>query len=300
MRYMIEVVQAGSFNKAAKHLYISQSTLSTTIKELENEIGIDLFIRTNTGISLTVDGIEFLGYARQIVEQTQLLEQRYLNKKPAKSLFSVSTQHYAFAVNAFVEVIQTAGGDEYEFTLRETKTHEIIDDVKNQRSEIGILYKNDFNRKVIEKLLKEHHLVFHSLFEARPHVFISSVNPLAEQEFVTLADLEAYPYLSFDQGVYNSFYYSEEILSTIAHPKAIRVSDRATLFNLLIGLNGYTISTGILSTALNGTNIVAIPLKVDEVIQVGWIANAKTQLSRLGELYIHKLTSVLEDTQLTL
>lgn len=151
---MIEVVQAGSFNKAAKHLYISQSTLSTTIKELENEIGIDLFIRTNTGISLTVDGIEFLGYARQIVEQTQLLEQRYLNKKPAKSLFSVSTQHYAFAVNAFVEVIQTAGGDEYEFTLRETKTHEIIDDVKNQRSEIGILYKNDFNRKVIEKITK--------------------------------------------------------------------------------------------------------------------------------------------------
>lgn len=296
---MIEVVQAGSFNKAAKHLYISQSTLSTTIKELENEIGIDLFIRTSTGISLTVDGIEFLGYARQIVEQTQLLEQRYLNKKPAKSLFSVSTQHYAFAVNAFVDVIQTAGGDEYEFTLRETKTHEIIDDVKNQRSEIGILYKNEFNRKVIEKLLKEHHLVFHPLFEATPHVFISSVNPLAKQAFVTLEDLESYPYLSFDQGVYNSFYYSEEILSTIAHPKSIRVSDRATLFNLLIGLNGYTISTGVLSTALNGTNIVAVPLQVPEVIQVGWIANAKTQLSRLGELYINKLTSILADTQLT-
>lgn len=296
---MIEVVQAGSFNKAAKHLYISQSTLSTTIKELENEIGIDLFIRTNTGISLTVDGIEFLGYARQIVEQTQLLEQRYLNKKPAKSLFSVSTQHYAFAVNAFVEVIQTAGGDEYEFTLRETKTHEIIDDVKNQRSEIGILYKNDFNRKVIEKLLKEHHLVFHPLFEANPHVFISSVNPLAKQDYVTLEDLAAYPYLSFDQGVYNSFYYSEEILSTIDHPKSIRVSDRATLFNLLIGLNGYTISTGILSTALNGTNIVALPLKVNELIQVGWIGNAKTQLSRLGELYISKLTAILAEDQLT-
>lgn len=296
---MIEVVQAGSFNKAAKHLYISQSTLSTTIKELENEIGIDLFIRTNTGISLTVDGIEFLGYARQIVEQTQLLEQRYINKKPAKSLFSVSTQHYAFAVNAFVEVIQQAGGEEYEFTLRETKTHEIIDDVKNQRSEIGILYKNDFNRKVIEKLLKEHHLVFHSLFEATPHVFISSVNPLAKQEFVTLEDLEPYPYLSFDQGVYNSFYYSEEILSTIAHPKSIRVSDRATLFNLLIGLNGYTISTGVLSTALNGTNIVAIPLKVDETIQVGWIAHAKTQLSRLGDLYISNLTTILKENQLT-
>ncbi len=296
---MIEVVQAGSFNKAAKHLYISQSTLSTTIKELENEIGIDLFIRTNTGISLTVDGIEFLGYARQIVEQTQLLEQRYLNKKPAKSLFSVSTQHYAFAVNAFVEVIQTAGGDEYEFTLRETKTHEIIDDVKNQRSEIGILYKNDFNRKVIEKLLKEHHLVFHPLFEAHPHVFISSVNPLAKQDYVTLEDLAAYPYLSFDQGVYNSFYYSEEILSTIDHPKSIRVSDRATLFNLLIGLNGYTISTGILSTALNGTNIVALPLKVNELIQVGWIGNAKTQLSRLGELYISKLTTILAEDQLS-
>lgn len=292
---MLEVVQAGSFNKASKKLYISQSTLSSAMKELENEIGIALFTRTNTGISLTADGVEFLGYTRQIVEQTQLLEQRYLNKKPSKSLFSVSTQHYAFAVNAFVALIQSEGGDDYEFTLRETKTHEIIDDVKNQRSEIGILYKNDFNGKVIDKLLKDNHLEFHPLFEASPHVFISRDNPLAQRNFVTLEDLAPFPYLSFDQGIYNSFYYSEEILSTRDHQKAIRVSDRATLFNLLIGLNGYTISTGVLSAELNGSQIVSVPLEVDDLIQIGWIANAKSRLSRLGQLYVAQLSHILDE-----
>ncbi len=295
LKYMIEVVRGGSFNKAAKVLYVSQSSLSSAIKELENEIGLELFNRTSKGITLTVDGTEFLGYARQVVEQAELLESRYLEKKNIKSLFSVSTQHYAFAVNAFVELIKEADSAEYEFTLRESKTHEIIEDVKLQRSEIGILYKNEFNKKVINKFVKENHLEFHSLFEVNPHVFISSNNPLSEKKWVTLEDLSPYTYLSFDQGEYNSFYFSEEILSTVVRRKSVRVSDRATLFNLLIGLNGYTISTGILSTDLNGTNILAVPLKVDEKILVGWIANSKVRLSRLGTLYIDNLKKVIEN-----
>lgn len=297
LRYMIEVAQSGSFNQAAKRLFISQSSLSAAIKELENKLGFELFTRTSKGISLTTDGAEFLGYARQVVEQSELLEQRYLNKKPSRQLFSVSTQHYAFAINAFVNVIKQTGTPEYEFTLRETKTHEIIEDVKNLRSEIGILYKYSFNEKVINKLLKENGLAFHPLFEADPHVFISTKNPLAKKKSVTLEDLEEYPYLSFDQGDYNSFYFSEEILSTVARKKSIRVSDRATVFNLLIGLDGYTISTGILSTDLNGTDITAIPLEVDEKITVGWIANTKGELSlsRSAQMYVEELKKVLVD-----
>lgn len=295
LKYFIEVVSCGSINEAAKRLFVSQPSLSSAMKELEKEIGLELFTRTPKGIALSSDGAEFLGYARQVVEQASLLEQRYLNKKPSRQLCSISTQHYAFAVNAFVNLIRRSGADEYEFTLRETRTHEILEDVKNLRSEIGVLYMNPFNRKVIEKLLREQHLDFHPLFTARPHIFISTANPLAEKASVTLEDLEDYPYLSFEQGEYNSFFYSEEILSTVYRKKSIHVSDRATLFNLLIGLNGYTISTGIVSADLNGDQIVSVPLVADDEIEVGWIAHHQARLSRQAALYVEELKAVIRE-----
>ncbi len=295
LKYMIEIVNCGSINEAAKRLFITQPSLSNAVKELEAEIGIELFTRTSRGIALTVDGAEFLSYARQVIEQAGLLEQRYRNKKPSRQLCSISTQHYAFAVNAFVNLIRKSGAEEYEFTLRETRTYEIIEDVKNLRSEIGILYKNPFNRKVIEKLLKENHLEFHPLFTATPHIFISKQNPLASRGAVTMEELQEYPYLSFEQGEFNSFYFSEEILSTSFHKKSIHVSDRATLFNLLIGLNGYTISTGIVSADLNGENIISVPLRVEDHIQVGWIKNHQTQLSKQANAYLEELKAVILD-----
>ncbi|WFR59108.1 LysR family transcriptional regulator [Anaerocolumna sp. AGMB13025] len=300
LKYIIEIVNCGSLNEAAKRLFITQPSLSSAVKELEHEIGIELFIRSPRGITLTIDGAEFLSYARQVVEQAGLLEQRYVNKKPSRQLCSISTQHYAFAVNAFVNLIKQSGADEYEFTLRETRTYEIIEDVKNLRSEIGILYMNPFNKKVIEKLLRENRLDFYPLFTAKPHIFISKQNPLSSREFVTLEDLSEYPYLSFEQGEYNSFYFSEEILSTAFHKKSIHVSDRATLFNLLIGLNGYTISTGILSADLNGDNIIPVPLKAEDEIQVGWIANHQIQLSKQANTYVKELKYVIAEYGLPL
>lgn len=300
LKYLIEVVSCGSINEAAKRLFISQPSLSSAIKELETETGIELLVRTPRGIALTADGTEFLGYARQVVEQTALLEQRYLNKKPSRQLCSISTQHYAFAVNAFVNLIKRSGADEYKFTLRETRTYEIIEDVKNLRSEIGILYLNDFNHTVITKLLRESRLDFHPLFKARPHIFISKHNPLAHKSIVTSDDLEDYPYLSFEQGEYNSFYFAEEILSTAFHKKSIYVSDRATLFNLLIGLNGYTISTGVLSADLNGTDIVSVPLEVQDCINVGFIANRQLQLSQQTVAYVDELKALIQEYGLEL
>lgn len=215
LRYVIKIVEYGSITEAAKQLYITQPSLSAAIKDLENELGIEIFHRTSKGISLTVDGREFLSYARQVIEQTELLERRYMDKKPSKQLCTISTQHYAFAVNAFVELLLGLDVDEYEFTLRETRTYEIIEDVRDYRSEIGIIYLSDFNEKVINKLLVENHLTFNLLFEADPHVFISSRHPLAGREAITLDDLEDYPFLAFEQGINNSFYFSEEILSTV-------------------------------------------------------------------------------------
>lgn len=289
LKYVIEVAGRGSMNEAAKRLFISQPSLSNAIRDLEEEIGVTIFERTNKGITLSKEGAEFLGYARQVVEQAELLEKRYLGAKPSPQHFSVSTQHYAFAVNAFVNLVNAHGQEEYELALRETKTYEIIQDVKTLRSEIGILYLNEFNSKVMGRLLKDAGLAFNSLFTAKPHIFISIHNPLAKQSIVTIDQLQAYPYLSFEQGEYNSFHFSEEILSTLSHPKSIRVNDRATLFNLLIGLNGYTISTGVLSADLNGNEIIPVPLDCDESINVGWICHKDAALSKLALAYVEEL-----------
>jgi len=293
LRYIIKTIECGSISEAARQLYITQPSLSTAIRELEKELGIEIFCRTARGISLSADGSEFLSYARQVMEQTELMEQRYTGKKPSKQLCSISTQHYAFAVNAFVEVLSQLDVEEYEFTLRETRTYEIIEDVKNQRSEVGILYFSDFNEKVLHKLLRENHLAFHFLFEAEPHVFISCRHPLAGRASVTLEDLDRFPFLAFEQGVYNSFYFAEEILSTVPRKKTIHVSDRGTLFNLLIGLNGYTICSGILSSDLNGDQIISVPLVTEERMRIGWIANEKAHLSALAQLYIDKLKELV-------
>ena len=281
-------------NEAAKQLFITQPSLSNAVRDLEHEMGIEIFIRNPKGITLTKDGVEFLSYARQILEQTALLEERYKSKNTNRELFSVSAQHYAFVVNAFVSLLKKTDMTRYELFLRETRTYEIIDDVKNFRSEIGVLFLNSYNRDVLTKMFDDNYLTYTSLFKTRPHIFVSKNNPLAEKTLVTMEDLEEFPYLSYDQGIHNSFYFSEEILSQIPHKKSIVVSDRATLFNLLIGLDGYTIATGILNSNLNGDDIISIPLDVEDMIDIVYIRHEKANLSKMGERFIDYL---LEEVQ---
>lgn len=273
-------------NEAAKQLFITQPSLSNAIRDLEKELNIKIFFRNPKGITLTKDGIEFLSYARQIVEQTELLEDRYKNPNAKRQLFSVSSQHYAFVVNAFVSLLKETEMEDYELFLRETRTWEIIDDVNNFRSEIGVLFLNNYNREVLLKLLDDHRLSQTHLFTAKPHVFVSKTNPLAQKKSISLDDLADYPYLSYEQGIHNSFYFAEEILSQVHHKKSIVVSDRATLFNLLIGLNGYTVATGILNSNLNGDNIVSIPLDYNDEIELIYIKHEKAVLSDMGEKFI--------------
>jgi DNA-binding transcriptional LysR family regulator len=295
LKYILTIVSCGSISEAAKQLFISQPSLSNAVKEIEQEIGLEIFLRSAKGISLSNEGVEFLSYARQVVEQAELLEQRYMNKKPSKKLCSISTQHYAFAVQAFVSLLKDLDTNEYECTLRETRTYEIIEDLRHLRSEVGILYLNEFNRKIIQKILKESELIFHPLFVAYPHVFISTAHPLAAKTIIDIEDLDEFPCLAFEQGEYNSFYFSEEILSTRAYKKKISVSDRATLFNLLIGLNGYTISSGVLNSDLNGEQITSVRLRTEETMQIGYITNKKVNLSLLAAAYVQKLRSVIVD-----
>ena len=297
LHYIVKIVETGSMNEAAKQLFITQPSLSNAVRDLEREMGIKIFIRNPKGITLTKDGVEFLSYARQILEQTALLEERYKSKDTNRELFSVSSQHYAFVVNAFVSLLKGADMSRYELFLRETRTYEIIDDVKNFRSEIGVLFLNSYNRDVLTKMFDDNRLTYTSLFQAHPHIFVSQDNPLANHDIVTMKDLEYFPYLSYDQGIHNSFYFSEEIFSQIPHKKSIVVSDRATLFNLLIGLDGYTIATGILNSNLNGDNIVSIPLDVEDMIDIVYIRQEKANLSKMGERFIDYLLKEVQFDQ---
>jgi DNA-binding transcriptional LysR family regulator len=293
LHYFIEVAAEGSISAAADLLYVAQPTMSAAMKDLEARVGRPLLVRSARGVTLTADGAEFRGYARQVVEQVALLEQRYLGR-PSRRLLGVSAQHYSFAVDAFVRMVRASDAAEYEFSLRETRTWDIIEDVRTLRSELGILYRNDFNRKVIDKLLRDSGLSFHPLFLAEPHIFISRKNPLVSRDRVTLADLADLPRLTFDQGANNSFYLAEEILSTMSSKQEIRVSDRATIFNLMIGLDGYTISTGIISDDLD-PEIVAIPLDVDESIEIGWIGHSAIPLTEQAQRYLAEVRTVVAE-----
>lgn len=289
LEYLERIIEAGSINEAAKRLFLTQPSLSNAVKELENEMGIQIFQRSSGGISLTAEGREFMTYSKQILDQVNLMNERYKNGQQRKQSFSVSAQHYAFVVHAFVELIKSVNANEYQFTLRETETQNIFNDLAQFKSELGILYTNGFNQKIMQRLFKENNLVFTPLFVAKPHIFVSRYNPLTSKSSVNLSDLEDFPYLSYEQGEVNSFYFSEEILSTLSHKKSIKVSDRATIFNLMVGLNGYTISSGIISSKLNDDKIVAIPLNVDDDITLGWLKHRQVELSPLAERYLTML-----------
>lgn len=289
LKYAITVAAANSMNEAARSLFISQPSLSAAIKDLEEEIGIELFRRTNRGISVTPEGEEFIGYARQVVEQYQLIESKYVDKEKAKKKFSVSMQHYTFAVNAFVEMVKQFGMDEYEFAVHETKTYEVIEDVKNYKSEIGILYLNDFNRKVLTKLFHEYGLEFHEILKCGIYVYMWKGHPLAGKKEIRLEELEEYPCLSFEQGNYNSFYFAEEVLSTYEYKQLIKANDRATMLNLMVGLNGYTLCSGIICEGLNGSDYCAVKLQSDEIMSIGYLARKGATISPLGQKYLEEI-----------
>lgn len=286
LRYVVKVAECGSITEASRRLFVSQPSITASIRDLENEMGVHIFERTNKGVIVSEEGETFLGYARQVLDQADLLEGKYKGTSEQVPHFSVSCQHYSFAVNAFVDVIREFDAARYDFTLREEQTHEIIEDVAHMKSELGILYLSEHNREVIERMLAANELVFEGLFCAAPHVFVCADHPLADHTSVTLEDLEDYPFLSYEQGSYNSFYYSEELTSTFERRKNIRVRDRATLFNLAMGLNGYTVCSGVISHELNGPGIISIPLDVDEYMEIGIITRKNTTLTRYGQAYI--------------
>ncbi|MCD8096005.1 MAG: LysR family transcriptional regulator [Ruminococcus sp.] len=296
LKYVIAVAGEHSLNEAAKNLYISQPSLSSAIKSLENEVGFEIFIRSKNGITLSPKGREFLGYAKSVVEQYDILDAKYISQINQKKRFSVSMQHYTFAVNAFVELVKQYGMDEYEFEVHETKTHEVIDNVKNHTSEIGILYLNEYNKAVLTKIFADSGLKFEPLLECGIYVYLRKGHPLANQEEITMDELQDYPCLGFAQGDHNSFYFAEEVLSTYQYKRFIRANDRATLLNLMIGLDGFTLCSGIICEDLNGRDYCAVKLKSDEKMTIGYICRKDAIMSEIGKKYLEEISKYKQYT----
>ena len=293
LKYALTIADCNSINEASKQLFISQPSLSEMIRELETELGFDIFLRSNRGIVITPEGEEFLGYARQVTEQFGLLKSKYIDKK-TKEKFSVSTQHYTFAVQAFVETVKKTGMEQYEFAVHETTTTSVIENVKNFKSEIGVLYQNDFNENVLNKMFRENGLEFIELFQCDTFVYLWSGHPLAGQQVISMEELDKYPCLSFDQGKNNSLYLAEEMKSTYDYRRLIKANDRATLLNLMRGLNAYTLCSGIICEDLNGNDYMAIPLRETEKMRIGYLKRKGVKISHIGEIYIEELKKYKE------
>lgn len=300
IHYVITISETGSLNKAAEILYVSQPSLTGALQDLEKELGITIFHRSGRGVTLTNDGTEFMTYARQLYHQYEVLRAKYGESGTLKKKFGVSSQHYSFAVKAFVEMVKQFNTAEYEFAIRETKTREVIEDVSTLKSEIGILYLSNFNRNVIRKLLKTNELEFHRLVGCRAYVYLWKKHPLAKKASIRPEELDGYPCLSFEQGGNSSFYFAEEILSTNEYPRIIKANDRATMLNLMVGLNGYTLCSGIICEELNGSDYTAVPFEAggdssDGQMEIGYIVKKNQILSSMGSLYIKEMEKYLQN-----
>ena len=300
LNYVITISEKGSLNKAAEVLYVTQPSLTSAIRELEKELGITLFNRGGKGVTLTNDGTEFIQYARQVVNQYDRLLEKYGKNGNLRKKFGISCQHYSFAVKSFVEMVKQFDTDEYEFAIRESKTRDVIEDVTTGKSEVGILYLSDFNRKAIGKFLKSSQLEFHPLIKCEPYVYLWKGHPLAKQKSIRLEELRDYPCLSFEQGPSGAFYFAEEILSTYDYIRTIKATDRATMLNLMVGLNGYTLCSGIICEELNGSDYVAVAFEDEEEevaagrMEIGYIVKENMILSQMAEMYIGELKKYLE------
>ncbi len=290
LMYAVAVADSKSMNKAARELFISQPALSGSIKELEEELNTEIFTRTNRGILVTAEGKEFLSYARQMTELNKMICDRYKNKY-VKKKFSVSMQHYSFAVEAFIKLGKKLSMDEFELAVHETKTYEVIKNVRDNISEIGIIYLNEFNEKALKKIFAVNEVEFISLFDCGISVYLSKSHPLAGKKLIKLEDLQPFPCLSFEQGDKNSFYFSEEVLSTLDYKQIIKANDRATMLNLMLGLNGYTLCSGLICDDLNGGNYTAIPFDTKDIMTIGYIKKKGMPLSTMASDYIEILIS---------
>ena len=292
LKYAVQVAACGSISEAARKLLIAQPTLTESVLALEKELKLKIFSRTKKGVTITREGEEFLASARQILDEAAAITEKYTGEVSRCPQFSVSCQHYAFAVEAFMRVVASSASSAYDLTIRETVTSEIIDDVARGRSEIGMLYLSKRNEKTLRKIFRREELVFTELYFAKPHVFLSKKHPLAKKKLIMPTELDLYPYVTYEQGLENALYFSEEVMDAIDRKKNIRVRDRATMTKLILGLQGYTVSSGA-NAKTYAPEMIAVPLNLEEKICVGFIKRNKVELSSADQIFLDEVKKLI-------
>lgn len=290
LRYAVAIAGCGSISRTARQLYVSQPSLSAAIKDLETELGITIFERTSRGIRLSADGAEFIRYAVALLEQADDLKARFCASPAAGLSFCVSAQHYSFVADAFVETLRRHGGGKYSFTLREGRTLEIIEDVCERKSEAGVLFLSDSNRRPLTKLFASRGLDFAAIRQVEPHVFIRPGHPLSGCLSVSPHDLQDFPYICYEQGETSAVFFSEELMVEQHSPRVISVSDRATMENIIAKTDAYTIGTGYIIPTFTGSGMSSIPLNTDERMEIGVLTLKDTSLSPIAADFVNVLT----------
>ena len=292
-KYVLEILKKGSFNEAAKTLYIAQSSLSTAVKSLESELNIKIFERSNNGVCLTSDGAEFVRYASQIIEQNDFILAKYKSEQRYQKLY-IATQHYDFVADIFGKMLNTVTDDSYKISLIETKTYNVINDVENGYCDIGIIAIKNTDFDIMKRILINKKLNFTPLFKTSPHVFVRKEHPVCNQNILTYTQLMQYPFVSYEQGNHNVSFFTEEIMESIDVKKHIEISDRASLMNVLMTTDSYTIGTGIMPSALNEGKIISIPLESSSYYNIGYIFHTDRKCSDLTAHFINMLEELVE------
>ena len=291
--YVCKIAEYGSFNEAAKQLFVAQSSLSVSVKSLESELNIKIFERSGNGVYLTDAGAEFARYARQIAEQNDFILNRYAADNVRKRLY-ISTQHYDFVADIFGKLLNQTKEQNYRFSLREMKTYDVIRETENAYCDIGIIAikGNDFS--IMERYLGKRGIFFTPILKALPHVYLRKEHPLVKYPRLTPADIKDYPYVSYEQGEHNTSFFTEEIVNTYSD-KQVEISDRATLMNVLLDTDCYTVGTGIMPSMLNEKRIVSIPFESDDFYIIGYILRTDRNPSELAKNFIQMLSKTAEE-----
>ena len=292
-RYVLAIAKCSSFSEAAKQLFIAQSSLSLGIKSLETELNIRIFDRSGYGVHLTDEGAEFIRYAEQICQNSDLVAERY-GKRIQQKLY-IATQHYDFIADLFGAFLNETENEGYRFSIREIETYNVIRDVQTAYSDIGIIAIRDSNLEIMKRFLGGRKLLFTPVFSVTPHVFLRKDHPLADCDRLTVEELKEYPYVSYAQGENNSVYFTEELMDASNVDKHIEISDRATLMNVLMVTDAYTVGTGVMPSALNRGDIISIPLDSTALYYIGYILNGERKISEMMQKFIDRFEAVLKN-----
>lgn len=288
MQYLLEIDRCGSINKAAQSLFVSQSALSSAILEVEKELGITVFHRTNRGIRLTEDGRELLGQILPIVEQSRKLSRYYARRRDTERVhLSVSAQRYPFCAKAFVEFMNSLDAQACQLSLKETDMPAVISDVAAGLSELGVLFVSDLTERAITRTLEEKNLVFEPLVTLRPHVFMRTGHPLSAEASLTVEQLRPYPHIVFTQSDSDLNYAEEAVSGSGADfERLVTVSDRASIYNIMVHTDCVSTGSGVLPAGYADERLIAVPLRDSHDMRLGYV---RQRLHRMSEPELHFL-----------